>query len=393
MSPVGKEYELWGEKVTLGLPKLPTPEQIKDIDEISGSPNHGFFQTSQGKLHFRSYLPNNTDDIKAVCVWQHGIQAHSAVGMKLSSSIEDDGGENNNNNEEDDMNRYTNIGLISRKLMSRNIALYAPDMLGHGFSEGTRFYIPNGKYEINRDHFDNFARYVATQHEGIPLFLMGDSYGGCLALHVAKLWQQQLSSVRDDTTKEEDGIMKEQPNNRISKLPPKQFHGVCISAPAIVGDMPPLPVRMFLQYVLAPLIPTIRPFFMPNPIPPERIWKIEEVRKNNSSPEVRELGLSAGAVPFRLGTALGLLKAMEHVRNQVIPGLNVPFSVCHGNEDWGVKKEGSELLLKICDTKEEDRDVRFVDGGYHDLMSDPTRVENIEFHIRFIEQRISQDKE
>lgn len=391
MRILGEEYELWGEKVSVQLPKLPTPEEIQEIDEISGNPSHGFFQTSHGKLHYRYYLPKD-DDIKAVCIWQHGIQAHSGIAMKVSSSTGNDGGKSN---DVDEVNRYTNIGLLSRKLMSKNIALYAPDMIGHGFSEGVRFYIPDANFEINRDHLDYFSRFVATKHKGIPIFLMGDSYGGCLALHVAKLWQeqgQQSQSSGEDAIEGNDASKKEESKSGFSKITSQQLHGVCLTAPAIVGDLPPLPIRLFLQYILAPLFPTRTPFFMPHPISPERIWKIEEVRKHHSSPKVKEVGLSAGGVPFRLGTALGLLKAIEHVQNDVIPGFKIPFSVCHGREDWGVKIEGSELLLNVCNTKEEDRNVRFVDGGYHDLMADPTRVENIQFHIQFIEKRISQGK-
>ncbi len=323
------------------------------MDEDTGGPNHGYFQTPQGKLHYREYLPD-TGDIKAVCVWQHGIQANSGTCVKLTN-VNPDGSTSIS---------YTNIGLMSRKLKSNQIALYALDMLGHGFSEGTRFYIPKGDYKINRDAFESFARFVSDKHQGFPLFLMGDSYGGCLALHTARLWQDA------------------------SDHPVPDFKGVCLNAPAIVGDLPPLPITLFLRHVVAPLFPKATPFFMPHPIHPERIWRDPEVLKGMTSNEVLELKLSAGAVPFCLGTASGLVKSLEDVQSSVIPGFNVPFSVCHGTHDFGVKLEGTEFLVKNCATKEEDREVRIADGALHDLMSDPTRVENLDFHISFILSRI-----
>ena len=83
---------------------------------------------------------------------------------------------------------------------------------------------------------------------------------------------------------------------------------------------------------------------------------------------------------------------MESVQSDIIPGFRVPFSVCHGTDDWGVKIEGTEFLVEHCETKQEDREVRLVEGAYHDLMADPTREENLEFHIRFILSRVNKLK-
>ena len=68
--------------------------------------------------------------------------------------------------------------------------LYSLDMLGHGFSEGARFFIPDIDGTVNRDDFAAFARSV-SRDSTLPLFLAGESYGACLTLHVARLWMDK----------------------------------------------------------------------------------------------------------------------------------------------------------------------------------------------------------
>ena len=74
---------------------------------------------------------------------------------------------------------------------------------------------------------------------------------------------------------------------------------------------------------------------MPNPIDPDRIWSDPEVKEMQTSPSVQQAGLQASGRPFRLGTAVALLSAMEAVREDSIPGLNIPFCVAHGENDGG----------------------------------------------------------
>lgn len=335
---------LWNTEVELTIPSLPSKEVLAEMDEHASDPNHGFFPTPYGKLHYRQYLPDG--EVKAVCIWQHGIGGHSGNVCKMS---------------EDD---FTNIGLLARRFKAAGYALYAPDMLGHGFSEGKRFYIPNGNYSVNRDGLESFAKFAGEQHTGIPMFLMGDSYGGCLALHVAKMWQDNPLEAPDN------------------------FKGICLNAPAIIGDLPSLPVVLFLRYILAPLMPETTPFFMPQPVSPDRIWRDHTIREHFSSDKEKAMQLQGGGKPFCLGTAKGLLNALEDVREKVIPGFKVPYSVAHGIDDWAVQIEGSKFLVEHSSTDEEDRSIRFVEGASHDLMADPTRQETVAFHLKWIESRL-----
>ena len=135
--------------------------------------------------------------------------------------------------------------------------------------------------------------------------------------------------------------------------------------------------------------------------------------------------LSAGGLKLCLGTALGVVNAMEKVREEAIQGLSVPFYVGHGTvsaslqamqaqiyiytistkafslhtffysrfnlylqNDFGVPIAGTEYLLEHSATPEDDRCVNIVEGGYHDLLSSEMREKVIGSMIEWMDSRI-----
>ena len=111
--------------------------------------------------------------------------------------------------------------------------MYSHNKLGHGFSEGKQFYIPNGDWKINRGDLVAFTKLAASEHpKGTPLILSGDSYGGCLAFHATHVFQIDPSNA------------------------PTGFVGCALNCPAFDGDMPAWPVKAALRYVLQPMAPT-----------------------------------------------------------------------------------------------------------------------------------------
>jgi pimeloyl-ACP methyl ester carboxylesterase len=118
---------------------------------------------------------------------------------------------------------------------------------------------------------------VADRHaKDIPFFLSGESYGGTLTIHVAKHFQDHPA----------DG--------------PSNFDSFLLVAPAVVADMPPFPVYQILRYILAPRYPNWVPFFMPNPISPDRIWRDDAVRKARTEHRYKEMMIDAGGLPLKL---------------------------------------------------------------------------------------------
>lgn len=341
-------YELWGESVDLEIPKdvFPPEEVLKEIEERFNYPEHGFF--SEGthdnkKLHYRKYVPSEGKKLKAIVIYAHGIHAQGGYGMKKSNG------------------KYTQLGIRSRAYPKAGFGLYVPDMLGHGFSEGHRFYVPD--YKTNRDDLLAFVKHVALDlHPGVPVFLSGESYGGCLTLHVARCLQDS------------------------DELDKTNVKGVVLNCPAIVGDLPPRPVVWFLRYGLAPFFPRWTPSFMPHPISADRIWKEEEPRTFHSD-KSRMYGLTYGGYPFCLGTAVALLVALQEAREKAIPGLDCKsLLVHHGTSDYGVKIEGSDYLMEHCNTQ--DKKLVKVEDGYHDLFSGDDAEERVQEQLEWMEKRL-----
>ena len=114
------------------------------------------------QLFARSWRP---DKPKAAVIVQHGFHAHSG--------------------------QYAGL---AQRLNEIDIAVYAPDMRGHGKSGGERFWV---------DHFDDYlgdlGHYVdrvrAQEGSTVPIFLFGHSYGGLIVDNYALLHQDRLSGL------------------------------------------------------------------------------------------------------------------------------------------------------------------------------------------------------
>jgi acylglycerol lipase len=253
--------------------------------------------------------------------------------------------------------------LLVDTFTAKGMAVYARDMYGHGLSEGTRFYIPSLQDSVA--DVVTFVKLVADKNSNdIPVFLAGESIGGCLTILVAKHFQDHPD---------------EAPANIDSCLP------IC---PAIEGDLPPFPVYQILRYVLAPLYPKWRPFFMPNPISPERIWRDEGARRAYTTPREQEMQLGGCGRTFRLGTAVAMVLALEEVKKNAIPGFATPFCIVHGDEDEGVPIAGSQYMYENVDTPDAEKEFHAIPGAYHGLLADPKAEEAIAHLSKFVDARV-----
>mmetsp|Transcript_15730 Transcript_15730/g.32308 ORF Transcript_15730/g.32308 Transcript_15730/m.32308 type:complete len:353 (+) Transcript_15730:121-1179(+) len=342
-------YNLWGHTdLDIEIPEDLFPDEAyrDKKDTLLGNPEHGFFESCHEgkKLHYRKNLPPKGEPVRAIVVWQHGIHSQSGFGMQCASG------------------RYLDMPMRVRMMNAKGYAVYAHDQLGHGFSEGERFYIPDGKWQVNRDDLVAFARLAASElPEGTPLILSGDSYGGCLAFHAAHVFQTEDA--------------------------PSGFLGCALNCPAFEGDLPPWPIEYFLRYGLRPLFPRWTPFFMPHPITCDRIWKEEEPRTHYSDQSL-SCGLSRGGVAFCLGTAEGLVSAIRGSQ-ALFPGFRVPFHINHGSDDYGVPVSGSQTLFDQSQTPTSDKVLNIVDGGLHGLFAEESAEETMAHEIKWIEKMVT----
>jgi acylglycerol lipase len=339
--------KVFGVERNIEEPDFPSDDVIQSMEQmLPPGCVHGWFNSSyqQAQLHYRKWIPSSNTP-KAIVIFMHGICTHSVKYIQLPNT-----------------DRKVSSPLLIESLLQNDIALYAFDLYGHGYSEGLRSFIPES-YHTNIQDYITFCQMVSQENvHHAPIFLMGESYGSTLTLLVARHFQ-------DDTA---GGL----PN----------FDSMILTAPAIIGDVPSYPVVKFLTF-LAYYYPTWRPFFMPNPVSPDRIWRDPAVRAIYSDKSLPANKVDGQGIPFRLGTGLNLLRALEDVRARVIPGLTVPYMILHGTEDHGVPISGSELLYEKSSSSE--KEFLRKPGAYHDLLADAVAEECMQDILDWVEKRLA----
>ena len=114
-----------------------------------------------GRIVWRCWLPDV--DARAVVVIAHGFGEHGG--------------------------RFAHVAA---RLVAEGDAVYAIDHHGHGRSDG-----PRGRVSIDdaAEDLDRLVVVAAGRHPGRPVFLLGHSMGGAVALHCARLHQDRLAGL------------------------------------------------------------------------------------------------------------------------------------------------------------------------------------------------------
>jgi acylglycerol lipase len=205
-------------------------------------------------------------------------------------------------------------------------AVYGVDHRGHGRSGGPRAHIV--RYDDWLEDFDRFRREVVARHPGLPVFLLGHSMGGQLALAYALDHQDDLA-------------------------------GLVLSAPALANTSLPPPLRRVFLAV-ARLAPTLRP----------RLLDLDRISKD---PDV-VTAYHADPYVHHGHATLGLARAL-FLQFAVLPErareLRLPLLLMHGSEDVLTDPAGSRLLASTCGSP--DQTVRWYDGLWHEIFHEPER--------------------
>ena len=130
-------------------------EELRKAEKVFIPPLQYIRATDGVTLAYRAYIP---EDISAVLVFYHGAGAHSGL-------------------------TYPHIGDGLSKHF--NIAVYTPDMRGHGFSGGERGDAPSPDQVL--DDISTFIRFARARHPGRAIFLGGHSAGCGLVLNYSAL--------------------------------------------------------------------------------------------------------------------------------------------------------------------------------------------------------------
>jgi acylglycerol lipase len=247
-------------------------------------------------LHAQAWLAEESP--RAVIVISHGLGEHSG--------------------------RYARVAL---ELVEHGYAVYAVDHRGHGRSPGMRANIERFDHVVS--DFCTFAGRAAREHPGVPVFILGHSMGGAIALSCAARLQKSLG-------------------------------GLVLSAPAL--GLPEAPGA--LQATLARCLSVVAPNVGVLKLVPAHVSREPTVvRDYEADPLVHH-----SPIPAR--TVAELLCAMEDFP-AVAHRLRLRTLVLHGTDDRLVPLEGAAGVVLAIDAQF--RTVHHYPGLFHEVLNEPER--------------------
>ena len=274
----------------------------------------GTLTTSDGlTIYHQTWLPDG--DPKAVVLLLHGLAEHSG--------------------------RY---GHVAKALTDAGYAVHALDHRGHGKSDGKRTYVKS--YADYQRDILQFRRLVEQQHPGLPLFVLGHSMGGNLA----------LGHVLDH----QEGV-----------------RGMVLSAPALApgASLSPTTIK------IAKLIGKIAPGLRPQALSADAISRDPAVvAAYVADPLVFNGKITAVA-------AAALLSSMETFPPRY-PELRLPILLQHGTADALVDITGTRQL----ETGAVNATVttHYYDGLYHEIFNEPEQAAVIADMIAWLDSVIAE---
>lgn len=230
---------------------------------------------------------------------------------------------------------------VAARLTTEGFAVHSLDHRGHGRSEGRRAYIDRVANAVA--DLDQVVVRARDQHPGVPLFLIGHSMGGLLALSYALRHQERL-----------DGLL--------------------LSAPLAALEAAS-PVMRGAGRLLSALAPALGIFG----VEPERVSRDPDVvRAYVEDPLVHH-----GKLPAR---SIGeFTTAVDHFPSQV-PQLTLPLLVMHGTGDRIVPVAAS--LMVHDGAGSEDKQLELYEGLYHEILNEPEQGQVMDDIVGWVEARL-----
>lgn len=255
-----------------------------------------FYGTGKLELYYQSWHPQAA--AKAILVVVHGHGGHSGIFTRLVEY-----------------------------LIDRHYIIYSFDLRGHGRSPGQRGYI-NSWAEYRAD-LAAFIEFIRTQESQLPLFLIGQSMGGTIAL---------------------DYLLRESP----------QLQGLILMSPALGLNVSPW------KLLVGKMLSRIRPHFaLDAGIDMSTGSRNPAVVTANAKDSLRH-----GQGTARLATEI--LRTIDWV-NAHASELQIPLLVLHGAGDLVTPLASSQTFFERITIA--DKEMREYPDSYHELHNDLNYLE------------------
>jgi len=246
------------------------------------------------RIYAQSWLP---DRVRASVVVCHGLGEHSG--------------------------RYAHVATA---LVNAGCAVHALDHRGHGRSEGPRALLDRFSNAVA--DIDSLVERVRRQHAREPLFLLGHSMGGALALGYALRYQDKLS-------------------------------GLVLSSPAVSLDgLPPL-LSPFSK-LLSEFLPRLGLYS----VAPNLVSRDQGMVAGYVADPLNH----HGRVPVR--TVAEIIRFVEGLPSK-LPALKLPLLLMHGKDDKLVRVSASQRVHDGVTST--DKTLKIYDGLYHEIFNELPR--------------------
>ncbi|XP_007526927.2 monoglyceride lipase isoform X3 [Erinaceus europaeus] len=224
---------------------------------------------------------------------------------------------------------------LAQMLVGLELLVFAHDHVGHGQSEGERMVVSDFQVFV-RDvlqHVDS----VQKDYPGLPVFLLGHSMGGAIAI---------LTAAER----------------------PAHFSGMVLISPLVIAN--PESATTF-KVLAAKVLNLVMPNLSLGPIDSRVLSRNKaEVDIYNADP----LNCRAG---LKVCFGIQLLNAVSRVE-RALPRLTLPFLLLQGSADRLCDSKGAYLLMESA--KSQDKTLKIYEGAYHVLHKELPEVTSSVFH-------------
>lgn len=215
---------------------------------------------------------------------------------------------------------------VVNALAPDNWAVYGVDHRGHGQSgdsAGKRVHVERFSDWVG--DFDIFRRKVTARHRDLPVFVLGHSLGGQIALGYALDHQQDL-------------------------------RGLVLSAPYLTTTVNP--VVQQVGRIVRPFAPTTRPHLV----------DLDKISQDHKVVEDYKLDpyVFHDNPTLKMGD---VIRSQFDVLIERSHDLRIPLLIQHGTEDKIADPKGSQRLAEACGSP--DTDLRLYPGFWHEIYNEP----------------------
>jgi alpha-beta hydrolase superfamily lysophospholipase len=262
-------------------------------------------------IYWQAWLP--TDEPRAIVVIAHGAGEHSA--------------------------RYAHV---AERLTGAGYAVYALDHRGHGRSQGRRAMFE--RLDLVLEDLSTLIARARDQHAGHPVFLLGHSLGGAVALAYAGRHGDQLA-------------------------------GLVLSGPVAAMETAS-PVTRIAARVLSTLTPNLG------------LMDVDSTQISRDPDVVRAYQedplVYRGKFPARtISEVVGEVTRFP----QTVTELRMPLLIMHGTADTLAPPAGSKMVAERAGSQ--DKTLKLYDGLYHEVFNEPEQDQVIGDLVEWLDARVT----